>query len=90
MVPIQRRIPVQISQTHPPQRTPIPPTPGGSDSGGSDTSEPDPNDADGDGFPVEEDCDDTDPWLYPGVSGDPVFDVDRCGQGQRFEGMDTL
>lgn len=62
---------------------------GGSDSGGSDTSEPDPNDADGDGFPVEEDCDDTDPWLYPGVSGDPVFDVDRCGQGQRFEGMDT-
>lgn len=45
------------------------------DSGGDDTGEA-PVDADGDGFPAEEDCDDADPLVFPGAE-------ERC------DGVDT-
>ena len=56
----------------------------GSD-GGTDGDSAAPLDADGDGFPADEDCDDDDPTVYPGADED-CSDIDRDCDGDPVAG----
>jgi hypothetical protein len=59
------------------------------ESSGGETDETDPPvDADGDGFPEDEDCDDTDDRLYPGAEEVPYDDIDQDCDGEDLVDLD--